>query len=172
MQRAHNATVRNTTRRRRNRTLTHRTQRTDATQRNTTLTQSTQHERNRTQHRDATQPGTQLEGRTQIRDGTPHLSNARNTRGGGTRDRGTQHAVAARYCGQLRKRLTPNHKLEATMEGHSNPPDVLFAFRVLNSRAKATQRRNIGDYKKTTLDCGFQIQATAPRHRAPSWRER
>ena len=113
---------------------------------------ATQHRRNRTQHRDATQ----LERRTRIRNGTRQLSNARNNRGGETRDRATQHTVAARYCGQLRNRLTPNHKLELTMEGHSNPPDVLFAFPVLNSRAKATQRRNMGNYKKMTLDCAFR----------------
>ena len=122
----------------------------------------TQHHSTRTQHRDATQ----LERRTRIRNGTRQLSNARNNRDGETRDRATQRTVAARYCGQLRKRLTPNHKLELTMEGHSNPPDVLFAFPVLNSRAKATQRRNMGNYKKMTLDCAFQIPAIASHHLA------
>ena len=134
----------------------------NATHSHRTLTQTTQHRRNRTQHRDATQ----LEHRTRIRNGTRQLSNARNNRGGETRDRATQHIVAARYCGQLRKRLTPNHKLELTMEGHSNPPDVLFAFPVLNSRAKATQRRNMGNYKKMTLDCAFRIPAIASHHLA------
>lgn len=149
LQRGRNRTVRNTRRRRRNRTRTHRTQRTHTTRRNTTLTQATQHGRNRTNSRDGTRRG----GRTRIRDGPAERSNAGDICGGETQDRATQHIGAAPSCGQRRKRLTHHHKLELTMEGHRNPPDVLFAFPVLNSRAKATQRRKVGEYKKAVLDC-------------------
>ena len=65
----------------------------------------------------------------------------------------------------------PNHKLELTMEGHSNPPDVLFAFPELDSRAKATQRRNLVDYKNISFDYGFNSGDCFDHARSPTCAE-
>src|SRR5947207_15870077 len=47
-----------------------------------------------------------------------------------------------------------NTRLHVSYRSTPDPPDVLFAFWPSNSRAEATPRRKIGDYKKIALTAG------------------
>ena len=116
--RRRNATRGNATERRRNGTLDYRRRH------NRTRTQRLQRRRNDT-HGDAAELGDT----TRIQGYARPLSNAGNTRGGETLDSGSECDHAFVSCGQARNRLTRNQNLAWTLEGHCNPPDVLFAFR-------------------------------------------
>ena len=134
------------------------------------LTNADATERSLTQRNwDATERGDSDANSTQrrlVRTHARHLSDARNTHGGKTLDRGIRADHGFVNCGQARNQLTRNQNCLRATHRHPTPPDVLFAFSSVNSRAEATPRRKIGDYKKTLLDCGFRVSA-AVRGRPP-----